>query len=104
VGTTMKLVAVSVVGLLIGGLSYWVFNGSWHSVAPQSSIPPASRVAPRLRRRHRLGEDEGPADGYHYPGYIQFPGAVHVVVTTSARSRPSTGHWTAQSRRRPRVK
>jgi Putative peptidoglycan binding domain len=50
VSTTMKLVAVSVVVLLIGGLSYWVLKGSSQSVAPQSSaptaaVPPASPVA-----------------------------------------------------------
>ena len=39
------LVAVSVVVLLIGGLSYWVLKGSWQSVAPQSSAPPASTAA-----------------------------------------------------------
>ena len=43
--TTTKLVAVLVLVLLIGGLSYWVLEGSWQSVAPQSSAPPASTAA-----------------------------------------------------------
>jgi Putative peptidoglycan binding domain len=45
VSSTMKLVAVSVVVLLIGSLSYWVLKGSWQSVAPQSSAPPAPTAA-----------------------------------------------------------
>jgi Putative peptidoglycan binding domain len=45
VSSTMKLVAASVVALLIGGLSYWILKGSWQSVAPQSSAPPASTAA-----------------------------------------------------------
>ena len=43
--TTTKLVAVLVLVLLIGGLSYWVLEGSGQSVAPQSSAPPASTAA-----------------------------------------------------------
>ena len=43
--TTTKIVAVLVLVLLIGGLSYWVLEGSGQSVAPQSSAPPASTAA-----------------------------------------------------------
>jgi Putative peptidoglycan binding domain len=45
VSSTMKLVAASAVALLIGSLSYWILKGSWQSVAPQSSAPPASTAA-----------------------------------------------------------
>jgi zona occludens toxin (predicted ATPase) len=45
VSTTTKIVAVLVLVLLIGGLSYWVLEGSGQSVAPQSSAPPASTAA-----------------------------------------------------------
>ncbi len=45
--TTTKLVAVLVLVLLIGGLSYWVLEEGGQSVAPQDSAPPASiAVAP----------------------------------------------------------
>ena len=37
--TTTKLVAVLVLVLLIGGLSYWILDGSGQPVAPQSSAP-----------------------------------------------------------------
>ena len=45
VSTTTKLVAVLVLVLLIGGLSYWILDGSGQPVAPQSSAPAPSAPA-----------------------------------------------------------
>jgi hypothetical protein len=44
VRTATTLVAIAIIVLVIGGLSYWVFGGNRQSVAPQSSSQPLTDV------------------------------------------------------------
>jgi peptidoglycan hydrolase-like protein with peptidoglycan-binding domain len=81
VSTTTKLVAVLVLVLLIGGLSYWGLEGGGQSVAPQDSAPPvATATAPSTP----------PAAPAAPPASSTPPAATPATPPTSMAVAPST--------------